>query len=367
MPDIRNLGDLLELTIENMPRGEFDETLQKRDVPLCRMVFGDRKVSKSGGFAMKDRIRVRPSTSGRFVVPYEGTGASNDNYMVSIVTDWATFIDKMPFNELEEDLNSGDATRIIDLVEGRRSAAYEGLYNMLETSLAREPQNASDSRALWGFPYWFRRRAKVGEVDTQGGFNGQTIRYGDGSTSTYLGYGSSADASLPQNANLRNWCATYTGTVNLTAFQTIRKAKRRTQFRALSELKGNLDRGGRQVLLMGEDQAEQYENLVNGSTADQAGYDDNNGDMTKHKRYLIDGLEMIPVPEFSTLDYYPIYGVKMGYIEGCILKSRWMREMKPVQDTDDPLTYNVPIVGTCNMKVLNPRNAGFVVSLGTAS
>lgn len=353
MPEIRNLGDLLETTIEDMPRGSFDETLQKRDMPLARMIFGDRKVSKSGGFAMKDRVRVRPSTSGRFVVPYEGTGASNDNYMVSIVTDWATFIDKMPFNELEEDLNSGDSTRIIDLIEGRRSATYEGLYNLIENSLANEPNSISDARSLWGLPYWFRR---LSSTDTVGGFNGTTIRFRDGSTTTLLGYGSGADASLPQNANLRNWNATYSGVFDITAFRTIRRAKRRTQFRMLKELKGKLDRGGKQYLFMPEDQYEQYEDLVN------AGPDDNGGDLTKHNRYLIDGLEPVPVPEFNGLSYAPIYGVKMGHIEGCILKSRWMREMKPVQDPNDPLTYNVPIVGTCNLKVLNPRNAGFVVS-----
>jgi len=356
MPDIRGLGDLLELTIENMPRGEFDETLQKRDVPLARMIFGDRRVSKSGGFAMKDRVRVRPSTSGRFVVPYEGTGASNDNYMVSIVTDWMTFIDKMPFNTLEEDLNSGDSTRIIDLVEGRRSAAYEGLYNLIESSLAREPQNASDTKNLWGFPYWFRRNAS-GTNDTVGGFNGSTIRFGDGTTSTVLGYGTAADAALPANANLRNWTANYSGVFDITAFRTVRRARRRTQFRMLAELKGKLDRGGSQVLLMPEDQAEQYEDLCN------AGPDDNNGDLTKNGKYKIDGLSMIPVPEFNMLSYAPIYGVKTGNVEGCVLKSRWMTEMKPVQDPNDPLTWNVPITGTCNMKVKNPRNAGFSVTV----
>jgi len=356
MPDIRSLGDLLELTIENMPRGDFDETLQKRDVPLARMVFMDRRVPKNGGFAMKDRIRIRPSTSGRFVVPYEGTGASNDNYMISLITDWATFIDKMGFNELEEDLNSGDEQQIIDITEGRRSATYEGLYNLIEASLAREPQNAADVRSLWGFPYWFRRLA-AGVVDTIGGFNGQTIRFQDGSTQNTLGFGPNADASLPTNANLRNWTATYSGVFDVTCFRTVRRARRRTQFRPLSELKGKIDRGGKQVLMLPEDQYEQYEDLANG------GPDDNNGDLTKHGKYRIDGLEPIPVPEFNLLSYAPMYGVKMGHVEGDILKSRWMREMRPVQDPDDPLTYNVPIVGTCNMKVKNPRNAGFSITV----
>lgn len=356
MPDIRSLGDMLETTIEDMPRGQFDETLQKRDVPLARMVFGERRVNKSGGFAMKDRIRVRPSTSGRFVVPYEGTGASNDNYMVSIITDWMTYIDKMPYNELEEDLNSGDSTRIINLIEGRRSATYEGLYNLLEAALAREPQNAADARSLWGFPYWFRRNA-AGVNDTVGGFNGTTIRFQDGTTSNVLGFGTAADASLPTNANLRNWTANYSGVFDITAFRTVRRAKRRTQFRMLPELRGKTDRGSMQVLLMPEDQCEQYEDLAN------AGPDDNDGDLTKKSKYRIDGLTPVAVPEFNFLSYAPMYGCKMGHIEGCVLKSRWMREMKPVQDPNDPLTWNVPITGSCNMKVLNTRNAGFSVTV----
>jgi len=356
MPNIRSLGDLLELTIENMPRGDFDEALTRRDVPLARLVFSERMVGKNGGFAMKDRIRVRPSTSARFVVPYEGAGGNNDNYMVSIVTEWASFMDKMEFNELEEDLNSGDSTRIIDIVEGRRSATYEGIYNLIESALAREPQNISDTKALWGFPYWLRRLLP-GVVDTIGGFNGQTIQFQDGSTTTFLGYGTGADASLPQNANLRNWAATYSGVFDIQAFRTVRRARRRTQFRPLAELKGRTDRGGKQLLLMPQDQAEQYEDLAN------AGPDDNDGDLTKHSKYKIDNMEPVPVPEFDTLSYAPLYGAKTGHIEGCILKSRWMREMRPVQDPDDPLTYQIPIVGTCNMKMLNPRAGGFVVSV----
>jgi hypothetical protein len=354
MPAIRDLTDLLATTLEDMPRGDYEETLGRRDVPLARTFFHGRKVSKSGGFAMKDRIRVRASTSARFVRPYQGRGASQQNYMVSIATDWVTFVDDMLFNEIEDDLNSGDSTQLVDLMKVRRSGTYEGIYDLIEASLAREPISASDDLNLWGIPLWLRR---VTAVDTEGGFNGVTVRYRDGTTATTVGASSSApDANDPANARLRNWAATYGGVFDTTCFRTVRRAKRRTQFRSAADLKGTLDRGGRQILLMPEDQCEQYEDLAN------AGPDNNEGDLTKHGKYRIDGLDAIPVPEFNTLAYLPIYGIKLGHVEGNIMKQRWMREGKPMQDPDDSFTYKIPVSGTCNLRFRNIRHGGFAVT-----
>lgn len=357
MPAIRSLTDLLTVTLENMPRNEFEETLTRRDVPLARLLFQDARKGKSGGFAMKNRIRVRASTSARAVNPYEGQGALQQNYMVAVATDWITFIDNMLFNEIEDDLNSGNENQLVDLMKVRRSATHEGLFNLFESQSARAPINAADTKSIWGFDYWFRRISTTGTPDTEGGFNGLTVRFQDATTQTTLGAGSGApDANDPLNANLRNWDASYSGVLDITAFRTLRKARRRTQFRTAADLKGILDRGGRQLLLMPEDQAEQYEDLAN------AGPDFNDGDVTKQSKYKLDGLDMIPVPEFNGLAYLPIYGLKMGQIEGDVLNGRWMKELKAIQDPNDAFTYKIPVTCTCNMRVLNPRNAGFVVS-----
>lgn len=359
MPKIRDLTDMLTVTLENQPRGEFQETLDRTNCALTKIVFRDSIKGKDGGFAMKDRLRVRNSTTAAFVNPYEASGAQQQNYMVSIVTDWVLFRDYMLFNEIEDDLNSGAEQQIVDLMKERESATFEGIYNLVEASLAREPNNSADTKALWGFPLWLRRISTSGTPDTDGGFNGVTARYLDGTTGTTIGAGSSApDANDPANARLRNWNASYSGVFDVSCFRTIRKAINRTNFdsQGVPELRGTLDRGKRQVLLMAFDQWEQYQDLAN------AGPDDNNGDLTKFKSYKIHGLEPIAVDEFKNLTYNPIYGVKLGQVEGNVLRSRWMRRGKPIQDPNDSETYKVPITGSCNLRFRNIRHGGFVVS-----
>lgn len=364
MPAVRDITSILNAVIPFAPRGKYEETLSRRAKVGTRYFFKDRRQTKESSFALQQLIRTKAANSARFVRPYEGFGASVDNYDVRLVCDYATIADKIPFNAIEDKINSGTTkTKIISIYDVRRSAFYEGMFNLMESAVWREPNSSSDlDRSIWGIPYWFRRTTSV---DTLGGFNGQTIRYGDGSTSNVIGVGSAGvttgavDASLPGSAGVRNWCATYSGTFDVLAWKTVRRAILRTQFEMIEDLKGDLEHGREQCLFMPEDQFEQYMDLINNTTQ---GPDDASGDMTKFKSYKLHGLKIIPTPELNSFSYAPIYGLKMGNIEGCVLSNEFMREHPAITDPTDPFTSFVTVSCMLQLHVLNPRNAGFVVS-----
>jgi len=364
MPAVRTIADLMNAVVADAPRGKFHETLQRRALPLSTIIFKRCKRNRDASYVMEQRIRIKPASSARFVRPYEGFGASIDNYTCRIAADYAVIADKMPFNEIEDKINSGSTkTKIINLYDVRRSAFYEGMWNLVETSLAREPNSINElDKAFMGLPYWFRRRSTA---DTRGGFNGQTINFLDATTTTLIGSASATtgsatsgtvDASLPGNAGVRNWNATYTGTFDLLAFKTLRRGLRRTQFSRLEGLKGDLGQQGEQYVLMPEDQMEQYEDLVN------AGPDDNNGDLTKQSKYKLDGTTPLGIPEFNSLSYAPIYFFKGGHINGNILDGDFMKEHPAIIDPDDPFTAFVTISAKAQLEVENPRNAGGVIT-----
>jgi hypothetical protein len=372
MPAIRDISTILNAVLVDAPRGKYEETLQRRAKPGTRIVFKTNRKSRDASYAIQQLIRIKAANSARFVRPYEGFGASVDNYDVKVVMDYATIADKIPFNAIEDKINSGTTkTKVISIYDMRRSAFYEGMCNLLESSIWREPGSLADrDKALCGFPYWFRRSmdsAGTAVADTDGGFNGQYIAYGDGTISSLLGIGSAAsatsgtvDASLPGNAGVRNWNATYSGTFDVLAWRTVRRALMRTQFEmGDEELKGDLDHGGKQRLAMPEDQYEQYMDLVNNSSQ---GPDAGDGDLTKFKSYKLHGCSLTPVPELNAFSYQPIYGFKESHLEGNVLTDEWMREHKAITDPFDPFTAYVTISAMAQMNVLNPRNAGFVVS-----
>lgn len=363
MPAVRNIADLMNAVVADAPRGKFHETLTRRALPLSTIIFKRCRKKRDASYTMEQRIRIKPASSARFVRPYEGFGASIDNYTCKISADYAVIADKMPFNEIEDKINSGtSATKIINLYDVRRSAFYEGMWNLVETSLAREPNSSSElDKAFMGLPYWFRRRSTA---DTRGGFNGITINYLDGTTSTVIGSGGgtgsatsgAVDANTPGNAAVRNWNATYSGTFDLLCYKTLRRALRRTQFSRLEGLKGEMGQQGIQYVLMPEDQMEQYEDLVN------AGPDDNNGDLTKHSKIKLDGTTPMGVPELNNLSYAPIYFFKGGHINGNILDGDFMKEHPAIIDPNDPFTAFVTISAKAQLEVENPRHAGGVIT-----
>lgn len=364
MPAIASIADLINAVVPDAPRGQFHETLQRRALPLSVLVFKKCRRDRDPSHTMEQRIRIKAASSARFVRPYEGFGAQVDTYLTKIACIWSLIVDKMPFNEVEDQINSGSTrTKIISLYDARRSAFYEGIWNLIETSLAREPNSSSElDKSLCGFPYWFRRL--TGTADTRGGFNGQTIQYLDGTTSTIIGSGTTAgsttgavDSSLPGNAATRNWAVSYSGVFDLIAFKSLRRGIRRTQFMRLDALKGDLGQAGEQYCIMPEDQRDQYEDLVN------TGPDDNDGDLTKHKKITLDGIVPLGVPELGTLSYAPIYWFKTGHLNGNILKGDFMKERSAILDPFDPLTAIVPITSKLQMEVTNIRNAGGVMSI----
>ena len=363
MPAVRSIADLINAVVADAPRGKFHETLQRRALPLSQLIFKRAKRGRDASYTMEQRLRLRAQSSARFVRPYEGFGASIGEYLGKIAGDYATIADKMAFNSIEDKINSGSTkTKIINLYDARRSAFYEGMWNLLESALAREPNNSGElDKALWGLPYWFRRIATT--ADIRGGFNGQTIRYLDGTTSTVIGTGTTSatggalDCSLPGNANARNFASSYSGTFDLTAFKSLRRLLRRTQFMRLDGLKGELGQSGEQWCLMPEDQFEQYEDLVN------TGPDDNKGDMTKHSKIKLDGTVPIPVPELGALSYAPIYCLKSGHVNGNVLDGEFMKEHPAVTDPNDTFTAYVTISCMCQLEIENPRNAGGVMSV----
>lgn len=345
-----DLGDLLNTTLPDLPR-TFSSTLRQTDYPLTRMFFTEFKRKKQGGKWYEKRIRARARTTFQFVNLYEPTGALQEDLVVVQRTDWIHWQEKMPFDDREVDANSGGA-QIIEMMEERRDGSYEGIYNGLEDDLSDVPDNSSDRKHLSGLPYW-APTLELNSEDPDGGFNGKTIYFRDGTSSTTR---AGVDLSDARNQRARTFVGTYSGYADEPFFDLLRRAITRTNFGTLLQLEGEKpadSSAGGMYLLADHDMNDQLVRRIN------KGPDDQNGDIERFDQAKFSGVKMVRVPTLSSFAYKPVYGCKRAKTFGIVLKDRWMKELKAINSQSTPETWVVPIVGTCNLTCDDPRSGIF--------
>lgn len=347
---INSLGDLLNSTLPDLPK-TFTDTLRQTDYVLTRMFFTQFKRSKTGGKWYEKRIRVAAKTTFQFVNLYEPTGQLHEDLMAVQRTDWAHWQEKMVFDDREIDMNSG-AARIIELMEEQRSGSYEAIFNGIEDGLTLAPANSSDLKNIAGLPYW-GLTLEASTSDPEGGFNGKTVFFRDGTTSTTR---AGIDLSSAANARLRNFVGTYSGYADTAFFNLLRRAITRTNFGTLMQLEGEKPApttAGNCYLLASHDMNDQIVERIN------RGPDDQQGDVERFDQAKFNGIKFVRVPTIGSLSYAPVWGVKTSKTYGIVLKDRWMKEGKALNSQSTPETWVVPIVGTCNLTCDDPRSGIF--------
>ncbi len=353
---IESLGDLLSLTLPQLPK-KYTQTLRQTDYPLTRIFFSEMKKSLRGGKWYEKRIRLRARGTFQFVNIYEATGAIQQDLMGVQATPWIHWMEKMPYDDREIDINDG-APQIVELMQERRDGSYEAIYNGHEDDLGLAPQSASDRKHLTGLPFWFRTLALNAE-DPIGDFNGITAYYRGGTSTTLHDTSANAlDRSVLDNQRLRNFVGTYSGVADEQFFDLLRRAITRTNFGTLVELGGEAPAASTPdscMLLADHDMNDQMVRRIN------KGPDDQNGDVERFTEGKFAGIRFVRVPTFGSIAYRPVYGIKRSKVKGIVLKDRWMKELKALNSQATPETWVVPIVGTCNLTCDDVRSGGFVL------
>lgn len=347
---IASLGDLLNSTLPDLPK-TFSDTLRQTDYPLTRLFFTQFKRSKSGGKYYEKRIRVSTKTTFQFVNLYEPTAALHEDLMAVQRTDWAHWQEKMAYDDREIDMNSG-AARIIELMEEQRSGSYEAIYNGIEDGLTLAPQNSTDTKNIAGLPYWFPT-LELNTVDPVGGFNGKTVYFRDGTSSTTI---AGIDRSTATNGRVKTFAGTYSGYADEAFFNLLRRAITRTNFGTLMQLEGEKpadSTSGGMYILASHDMNDQIVARIN------RGPDDQMGDVERFDQAKFNGIKFVRVPTIGDLAYNPIWGVKKSKTFGIVLKDNWMKEGKAINSQTTPQTWVVPITGSCNLTCDDPRSGGF--------
>lgn len=370
---ISQISDLTTNTRPKQPKNKYTQTQSLTDYPLTRLFFKDNKevieggagytVPAGGGTAyassFEARVRLRDSAAFEWIRPFSVSPNVLTQLFGLAAAPMAFFKEHFIFDKLEKALNGGEE-QIVNELDGRRDGCAASIHTNLERAIARGTQpvagTSSDFKGLFGI---LSTTGMNVASDTVGDFNGQQIVNSDASTTaTILGI----DASNVDNQRWRNWCANYSGTLNIPALDTMRRGMTRTNFMALDEFKNDSARGGagKRVIMMGHSNTDEYEKLTN------AGPDwkivGATGDVNRATQYTFRGVDIVRTPAFDEISFAPIVGIWTKHVYALNLRGFWMSEEAPQSHQQSSTTYRVDMISSAQMFCDDRRSGAWVMS-----
>jgi hypothetical protein len=223
MPGISNsdLIDLQRTTLKNLPDLEFETALKfQRYIAVNQWFTRDRRVSDSGT-SIERNVILDLKGNAKHVRLFQKEAINQPDLHSKVTAPWVQ-VRSSYLIERRESLRNRQPARYIDLLKSRRQSAVIDLANEIEEKVALAPNSASDDVNPRGLKYWLSK-ANDG-VESEGDFIGQTVRFGDGSTTNDKG-----GINAANNANWRNWAATY-DSIDAEFLRRMRKAFHATSF-----------------------------------------------------------------------------------------------------------------------------------------
>lgn len=354
------LLDLINTTLKDLPEGQFEVAWDNPDYEFCRIYEQNRR-KIDGGTSIQRNIVLDETGNARYRRLYDTDQPTVENVQKQIDVPWCQLGTDYSWDVLEIMRNKNSAKGYIDLIESRRVERLWGLAELIEDRGWKTPTSATDKLFPFGIPYYLNKR----NAGTSGaGFDGQTIRFGDGSTGTIA---AGIDASV--EPKWRNFAATYTKVDN-ELLRGLRRAFLLTRFRPPTFVRspGQDKPGPMRKLYCNADTAIELQDL-----ADKR--DDNNSPQDLAGKALVDiegtthfnRVPIVYIPQLDADADDPIYCVDWSKIQPIVQDGYWMEESQPMIDRTQHTTVTVFLDACHNNLCTNRRTAGFVMHKVTAT
>lgn len=157
------LADLIITTLKELGRGNFNEIVTNyQEYVGFRDVVNAKTKAVEGGYAVQRNLMVGTSGNARWTGLYatESTAVTDVHKTISVPHRVAKT--SYALDELEITMNSGQASRIVDLLISRRAAAMIDLAELVEQGIWDVPPSSSDTEKPHGFLYYLVYNASAG-------------------------------------------------------------------------------------------------------------------------------------------------------------------------------------------------------------
>ena len=351
------LLDLTRTTQAALPfDGAFEMTLQHPKYHTINKWFEADKVQLDSGTQIQRNIVLDPQGNAQHVLPYQKIAVTQRDQQAQISARWSQVLTRYSISRQELAANRKRAG-YISLIKSKRMEAMVDLANLLELRAWSTPESASDNRNPFGLPYWLNK-ANSG-VSSTGDFIGQTIRYGNATTTTTKG---GIDGSTAANAHWRNYAFTYDA-IDADFVKRLRRAFFASDFQspmiATDLVKGPLSN---YRIYMGIDQLTDFTDLTTRQNdnlgSDLAPFE---GNVTFRK------VPVLHQPQIDSDADAAVYGVNHEHFKPYVMSGEWMVENEAETDVEQPGVFTTTTYGQYQYFCTNVREAGFVGSTVTTA
>lgn len=356
-----SLEDLIALTLNDLPKQEFEVAWDNPDYEFCR-IYQSERMEVDGGTQIERKVMLDHSGNARYRRMYDTDEPTVSDVMKTIKVPWTLIGSNYSWDEFEILQNKNSAKGFVNLMKVRRTDGLWALAQLIEEKAWLTPTNKNDDLYPYGVPYYLNIKDADGDINTGYDFNGATIIYQDDSEDT-----SCANIDALTEAKWRNYTAIYTAVDNA-LLKAFRLAFMRTRFKAPLFINDPKNTRNAQKRVYTDDN----------TVADLMDLADQKDDRHSGKDVLsnlkvddgglvyLNRLPVIPVQELTDADYDPIYCIDFAKFIPVVHDGYWMKEKAPMTTRGQHTTYTVYLDGAHNNLCLNRRTCGFVCHKASA-
>lgn len=362
--DNAQLADLLATTLKDLPKGQFEVMWDSQNYKICQ-IYQEHRRQIDGGTSIQRNVILDRHGRARYRRLYDTDQPVVDQSQFVINVPWVQLGTDYSWDVLEILHNKNSVKGFINLLESRRVERMWDLAELIEERGWATPTSATDTLFPYGIPYYINF---LNNGSSTGGFHGQTVRYGNGTTGTIV---AGIDGAAEPKWN--NYADVYQRVDN-NLLRKLRSAVRRTRFRPASFVqKPGDDKVGTTIeLYAADDVCTEMEDLADkrdddNSPKDLAGKMLHNFDGTTH----FNRMPLVYIPQLDGLTVTagggeafqpnPIYCVDWSKLQPVVHEGYWMEEGKPMVDRGQHTTFTVFLDGCHNNLCINRRTVGFVL------
>ncbi len=353
-----DLADLISITINDLPKQEFEVGWDSQDFEACRIYQNERMVI-DGGTQIERKIMLDESGNARYRRAYDTDEPTVGDVMHTIKVPWTRIGTNYSWDDFELLQNKNNAKGFIELMKVRRTDGLWSLAELIEDRFWKTPESSTDDLYPYGVPYYLTYYTDdSGTLNTSSGaFNGVATKFQDATYSASI-----ANINAANEAKWRNFCAVYTS-IDSAFLKAFRLAFMYTRFKAPLILNDPQNkRTAAKRIYTDFDSTAQIMDLADQKDDRHTGKDImSNLKMDDTGLAFVNRLPVVPIPQLNGAAYTPIYCVDFSKFIPYVHDGYWMKEGEPETDRGQHTTFTVYLDGAHNNLCLNRRTAGFVL------
>jgi hypothetical protein len=342
---LNDVADIANTTIATFDRLKFSEIAATDEEHhfLPQLIDGEN-VKYEGGDEIKWDAMVRDSGGARNIGLFDKEQIVVRDIFEQGTVPWRRTVSPYAMDQLEIAVNTGNMNKIVDLVGGRRAAAFLALSNLVETDGWAKPSSSTDEITPFGLKYWMTKSISgTSATGSDGGFNG-------GNPSGFSsGAGNISSTAVPTWAN---WAHGYVNVSKDDLVYKMRLAAHRTNFK--SPIKGKYTENKR-----GPDKKIWYMPYLTlnalETLAEQQNENLGNDIASKDGETVFHRNPMRAVSKLDSDTDNPVYAVNWSVLYIVLLSGMALQEtkVKPVAGMTETVGANIRLVW--NTKCVNRR------------